>query len=94
MRNADKSLYGACMEEGQGYLMLLKYLKLFDAEKSYIEPVRREQEASWCYFSARVGYVEISRNSRLEVRCVCVLACLNVDGHLCVLMNVRSSESV
>ena len=55
------------MEEGQGYLMNLKYLKLFDKTDEYIAPVRKEKGASWRYFSARVGYVEISRNGCLEV---------------------------
>ena len=55
------------MEEGQSYLMILKYLKLFDKADKYIAPVRQEKDASWRYFSARVGYVEISRNGCLEV---------------------------
>ena len=47
--------------------MILKYLKLFDKNNKYVEPVRKEKDASWRYFSAHVGYVEIARNDSLEV---------------------------
>ena len=79
--------------------MLMKYLKPFDTSDSYIEPVKKEKLVPWQYFSARVGYIEISRNGRLEVwlceralgwvvRCkwqrVVKAALFGVSQHLCV----------